>query len=83
MRGALPTQPGGLVQGAPVTQPGAAALPEAPYSVYNILGLVGCVVVLVFCGMFMTDLMWNNRNIDSVSSFNSPMIEWILSWFEK
>jgi hypothetical protein len=75
-------QPGALAEGAPLTQP-AAALPEAPYSIWNVLGLALCVVLLAFCGMFMFDLVRNMWSWDSPYEVNSAMMETILGWFEE
>ena len=74
-------QPGGFADGAPVA-PAAAASPEAPYSGWNILSLVLCVLILTFCGMFMTDLLWNMWSWDSATSINSWTMDWVLSLFE-
>lgn len=79
---AMPGQPGGFAEGAPVVSSGAAALPEAPYSVWNILGLALCSVFLIGCGMFMYDLLRNMWSWDSPYSVNSSMMDWILGWFE-
>ena len=51
-------QPGGLSEGVPLMQP-AAALPEAPYTGWQIAGLAVCAVLLMLCGMMMYDLLRN------------------------
>ena len=54
----LGAQPGGLAEGVPLMQP-AAALPEAPYTGWQIAGLAVCAVLLMLCGMMMYDLLRN------------------------
>jgi len=61
---------------------GDAALPEAPYSIWNILSLSLCAILLVFCGMFMVDLLRNMWSWSEPFEYNSAMMETVLSWFE-
>jgi excisionase family DNA binding protein len=65
----------------------AVALPEAPYTIWNILSLVLCSLVLMLVGMMMFDLlrnMWSSEpNWHGVHSINSAIMDTILSWFEK
>lgn len=75
-------QPEGLAAGAQLMQP-AAALPEAPWSVWSVVTLAVCVIVLVFCGMFTYDLMRNMWSWEGAYDVNSSMMESILSMFEK
>ncbi len=77
----LGAQPGDLAAGAPLMQP-AAALPEAPWSVWSVVALVLCVLVLVFCGMFTYDLMRNMWAWEGAYEVNSSVMETILGWFE-
>jgi len=79
--GALGVQPGALAQGAPLAQPGAV-LPEAPYSIWNILSLSLCVIVLIFGGWFTYDLMQNMWSWGGTHEVTSPMMDWVLSLFE-
>jgi len=79
--GALGVQPGAAAQGAPLTQPGAV-LPEAPYSIWNVLSLSLCVIVLVFGGWFTYDLMKNINSWGGTHEWTSPMMDWVLSLFE-
>ena len=74
-------QPGGMAGGAPLMQP-AAALPEAPWSVWSVVVLALCVVVLVFCGMFSYDLMRNMWSWEGAYEVNSSLMDSILSMFE-
>lgn len=74
-------QPGGMAGGAPLTQH-AAALPEAPWSVWSVVTLALCAIVLVFCGMFTYDLMRNMWSWQGAYEVNSSMMESILSMFE-
>ncbi len=77
----LGAQPGGMAAGAPLMQP-AGALPEAPWSVWSVVALALCVLVLVFCGMFTYDLMRNMWAWEGAYDVNSNMMDSILSWFE-
>jgi excisionase family DNA binding protein len=61
----------------------AAALPEAPYSIWNIVSLVLCSLVLMLVGMMMYDLLRNMWSWEGVHPLNSPIMDTILSWFEK
>jgi len=75
----LAAQPG--AQGAALTQPGAA-LPEAPYSIWNVLSLALCVVVLIFGGWFTYDLMRNMWSWGGAHEVTSPMMDWIIGLIE-
>ncbi|MGD0899628.1 MAG: helix-turn-helix domain-containing protein [Thermoguttaceae bacterium] len=61
----------------------AVALPEAPYSIWNILGLVFCTLLLILVGMMMYDLLRNMWSWQGVHHVNSALMDTILSWFEK
>jgi excisionase family DNA binding protein len=60
----------------------AAALPEAPYTVWNIVSLVFCALILTLTGMMMYDLVRNMWSWDSTSAVNSPLMDTILGMFE-
>ena len=68
-------------EGARLTQP-VASLPEAPYSVWNILSLSVCALLLAVTGMMMFDLMRNMWSWDAAYSVNSSIMDMILGWFE-
>lgn len=57
---------------------GSAALPEAPYSTLNILGLAFCVIVLFLVGMMMFDLMRNMWSWNQPTAVNSWLMDLIL-----
>jgi hypothetical protein len=61
--------------------PGAAA-PEAPFSGWNVVSLALCASLLLFCGMFMFDLLRNMWSWNEAYSVNSSMMDMVLSWFE-
>jgi hypothetical protein len=61
----------------------AIALPEAPYSIWNIIGLVLCSLLLILVGMMMYDLLRNMWSWQSVHPVNSYLMDTVLSWFEK
>ena len=60
----------------------AMALPEAPYSVWNILSLSLCAIILVLGGMMAYDLMRNMWSWDGPFNVNSSLMDTVLSWFE-
>lgn len=74
-----PAEAGALGVGyAPV---GAAAGPEQPYSVANILGLGSSVVLLILAGTMMLDMMRNIWSWEESFSLNSSLMDAILGWF--
>ncbi len=76
---ALGAQPGGFAEGTPVAQTTSAALPEPPYSVWNILGLSSCAVLLALGGIFMFDLTRNMWSWDTPYSVSSSLMDMILN----
>ncbi len=76
----LGTQPGGFVEGAPLGQGQAAALPEVPYTVWNIVSLSFCSVFLLLVGMMMYDLLRNMWSWDGAYAVNSFIMDFILSF---
>jgi len=57
---------------------GAAALPEAPYTTLNILGLAFCTIVLFIVGMMMYDLMRNMWSWNQPTAVNSWLMDLIV-----
>jgi hypothetical protein len=75
---------GGAGQPVSYAQPAgavAASLPEAPYSIWNVLGLLACVLVLALTGMLMTDLMRNMWAFDSSQVASTGLMDAFLSAF--
>ncbi len=72
-RGMAPAAAGG---------PMMAAAPEAPFSLWNVLSLALCSVLLLMCGMFTFDLLRNMWSWNEAYSVNSSMMDMVLSWFE-
>ena len=63
----------GLTPGAlPV---GVVSANETPFSVWNVLGLAGCMLLLSLCGMMTYDLLRNIWSWDGVTSLNSSLLE--------
>jgi excisionase family DNA binding protein len=62
---------------------GAMALPEAPFSLWNVMSLVMCTVVLMLGGMFVFDLLRNMWSWNGPYPTNSWLMDLVLSWFEK
>lgn len=76
----------------PITAPGemagaaalaAPALPEAPYTIWNILSLALCLLILTVTGMMMFDLIRNIWSWDSQTVLSSPIMDGIIGLFEK
>ncbi len=59
----------------------AAAGPETPYSVANLLGLGSSMVLLILAGTMMLDMMRNIWSWDESFSLNSALMDAILGWF--
>jgi hypothetical protein len=55
---------------------------EAPYSIFNVISLAACAFFLMLTGMFMFDLMRNIWSWQGPYSFNSSMMDSIISMFE-
>jgi hypothetical protein len=77
---------GAAPAGAPGAMPApgaaaAAALPEAPYSIWNVLSLAFCTLFLVLTGMMCYDLLRNMWSWDSSYSVNSSLMDAILGLF--
>lgn len=66
-----------LPAGAPV----AVALPEAPYTGWNIAALGACVVLLILCGWVAFDLVLNMWSWNAPYRLNSALMDWILGLF--
>jgi hypothetical protein len=77
----LGAQPSGLSEGVPLMQP-ATALPEAPYTGWQIAGLAVCVVLLTLCGMMTYDLVRNMWSWEGPYSVNSSLMDMIVGLFE-
>jgi hypothetical protein len=82
---ALGLAPGGM----PLSPRAAAAMMEAPevieapFSVFTVMLLLLCVLVLVVAGMMSYDLLRNMWSWDGAYSVNSSLMDAILSTFEK
>jgi excisionase family DNA binding protein len=59
-----------------------AVLPETPYGVFSVLGLVLCLVVLILGGMMVFDLIRTMWSWDSPYQFNSTLMDTVLGLFE-
>jgi len=69
----------GLTPGAmPV---GVVSTVETPFSLFNILGLAGCLVLLSLSGMMVFDLLRNMWSWDEVTPLNSSLLESVLNPF--
>jgi hypothetical protein len=84
--GALPD--GGAGGVAVVAGPGMAPVaggepPEAPYSLYNVLGLAGCMLLLSLTGIMMIDMLRNMWSWSEPYSINSKLMDFIISMFGK
>lgn len=69
----------GLTPGAaPV---GAVPMVETPFSVYNVIGLSFCIVMLMLSGMMVYDLLRNIWSWNEVTPLNSSLLESMLNPF--
>jgi len=92
---AAPAAPVGAAPAAGLFEPGVAAaaaaplpvgapavaLPEAPYTGWNIAALGACVVLLILCGWVAFDLVMNIWSWNAPYRLNSALMDWILSLF--
>ncbi len=60
---------------------GIAAAPEAAYSLWNVVGLGMCALMLALSGMMMTDLVRNMWSWDGAYSLNSTLMDAISGMF--
>lgn len=65
---------GGLTPGAAPVGVGAAAV-DLPFSIWNVMGLAGCMLMLMLCGMMTFDLLRNMWSWEGVSTINSSLLE--------
>lgn len=81
---ALAPAPLGGLSAAAASGPAVAAAPapEAPFSGWNVISLALCASLLLFCGMFMFDLLRNMWSWNEAYSVNSSVMDMVLSWFE-
>lgn len=56
-------------------------LPEKPYSIWNILGLFFCILVLTFCLLFVSDLIRFMWSWGQPTQLNSAIMDWIIEQF--
>ncbi len=82
--GGMPGAAGLVSATAPITMQAAAPeKPEYPYSIWNVISLFSCVLVLAFAGMMMFDLIRNMWSWEGEYTLNSAMMDAVLDWFEK
>jgi excisionase family DNA binding protein len=81
--GGMPGAAGLVSATAPITMQAAAPeKPEYPYSIWNVISLFSCVLVLAFAGMMMFDLVRNMWSWGGEYPLNSAMMDAVLGWFE-
>jgi hypothetical protein len=78
--GGAPMGAGPAAAGAPLA-PGTAALPEAPYGKFAMIGLSLCLVMLIFSGMMAYDLVRNMWSWNGAYSVNSSLMNSLLRLF--
>jgi hypothetical protein len=68
---------------APITLPTVqlAAAQDMPYSIWNVLSLLGIVVVLAVTGMLMTDLVRNMWTWDETFTASTPIMDVMVRMF--
>jgi excisionase family DNA binding protein len=70
------------MMGQPMMQP-VAQLPEAKYSVWNVLSLMVVMLLMVVAGLMMVDLVRNMWQWDESLSVNRSLMEFMTSFVEK
>ncbi len=60
-----------------------AAYPEAPYSVWNVIGLICCTLLLMTGGIMVYDLTMQIWSWDQPHYYNSEIMDSLLKMFEK
>lgn len=68
--------------GSPVAMQ-VAAYPEAPYSVWNVIGLVCCTLLLMTGGVMVYDLTMQIWSWNKPFNYNSAIMDSLLGMFEK
>lgn len=81
-----PVEGGQSLGGAPMLAAAGAPMPgamgrEAPYSLWNVLSLTACSLILCLTGIMMFDLIRNMWSWDSPYGFNSTLMDTILGLF--
>lgn len=74
----LAAQPGSMADGATLAQAGYSF--EPPYSIWQIIGLSLCVILLMLCGMMMYDLLRSMWSWNEPYTVNSGLMDTILGW---
>ncbi len=74
---------GGALATGPALMPASYAAPEAPFSVWNVVSLLACVLFLVFGGMFMYDLVRHMWSWGTPYTINSSMMDSLIGMFDK
>lgn len=59
----------------------APVIPEAPYSIWNVLSMLVCIVILSIAGMLIYDLVRQVWSWDGVHPVNSGMMDAIIGMF--
>jgi hypothetical protein len=59
--------------------PAPMTVPEAPYSVWNVLSLMLCFALLTLTGMMMFDLLRNMWSWDQTYALNSNVMDGIIN----
>jgi excisionase family DNA binding protein len=77
---AMTAQP--MMAPAPAPAVAAAGLPEAPYSIWNVMALMFIVVFLGVTGMLMTDLVRNIWSFEGSYSATTSMMDAIVEAFK-
>jgi excisionase family DNA binding protein len=76
-----PGMAGAGMMGQPMMQP-VAQLPEAKYSVWNVLSLMVVMLLMVLAGLMMVDLVRNMWQWDESLAVNRSLMEYVLSLIE-
>jgi hypothetical protein len=65
----------GLTPGGATPVALAPAGVETPFSLWNVLALAGCMLLIALCGMMSYDLLRNIWSWDGVGKINSSLLQ--------
>ena len=71
----------GMAPAGQMAYMGAPAIPEAPYSLWNVLLLSVCLLILTLTGMMMYDMLRNMWSWNAPYTVNSSIMDLIMGMF--
>ncbi|MDO4570108.1 MAG: helix-turn-helix domain-containing protein [Planctomycetia bacterium] len=68
---------------APVLDPSLYQLPEKPYGVWSVVGLIFCTLLLILAVIFLVDLTRSVGSAYKPTAINSAIMDWVVENFAK